>query len=148
VPVVYDQPYASDLPEVALRLGLTQEEVIRIHTQAEFLVYTLGFVPGFPYLGGLPSALHLSRREKPRPDVPMGAVMVGGMQAGIIPMPVISAWYTLGRTPLRLFEPERPDPFLVRTGDRVHFRRIDITEFNQLAGLHTDELLPLVRVPP
>ncbi len=147
VPVVYDPPYALDLPEVAQRLALTQEQVIAIHSQAEYRVYMVGFAPGLPYLGPLPAALHISRRDVPRPQVPAGAVMIGGIQANIVPMPVPSAWYVLGRTPLRLFDLDRQDPFQFRAGDRLRFRRIGAAEFEHLAGLDSDALLPLVRVP-
>ncbi len=148
VPVVYDPPYAQDLTEVAERLALTEQQVITIHSEAEYKVYAIGFAPGLPYLGGLPSALQISRRQAPRPSVPAGAVMIGGIQAAIVPIPMPSAWYSLGRTPLRLFDPRRHDPFLFHPGDRVRFRRIDRGEFDRLAGLTTDVLLSLVRLPP
>lgn len=147
VPVVYDPPYGLDLAEVAQRLALTEEQVIGAHSQAEYRVYMVGFAPGLPYLGPLPDALHISRRVTPRPQVPAGAVMIGGIQANIVPMPVPSAWYVLGQTPLRLFDPDRQDPFQFRAGDRLRFRRIDAAEFERLAGLDADKLLPLVRVP-
>ena len=79
--------------------------------------------------------------------MPAGAVMIGGIQADIVPIPVPSAWYILGRTPLRPFEPDRQDPFLFRSGDRVRFRRIDAAEFDRLAGLTSDALLRLVQSP-
>ena len=147
VPVVYDPPYSLDLAEVAQRLSLTEEQVIGIHSQSEYRVYMVGFAPGLPYLGPLPEALHISRRDTPRPQVPAGAVMIGGIQANIVPMPVPSAWYVLGRTPLRLFDPDRQDPFQFRAGDRLRFRRIDAGEFERLAGLDSEALMPLVRVP-
>jgi inhibitor of KinA len=147
VPVVYEPSFGDDLPDVALRLGLTEEQVIGIHSGAEYRVYMVGFAPGLPYLGPLPRQLHISRRETPRPRVPAGAVMIGGIQANIVPMPVPSAWYVLGRTPLRLFDPDRYDPFLFRAGDRLRFRRIGAAEFERLARLEPDSLLPLVRTP-
>lgn len=147
VPVVYGPPYAPDLPEVAQRLAMTEAQVIAIHSEAEYQVYMVGFAPGLPYLGPLPDRLHLSRRETSRPSVPAGAVMIGGIQAVIVPMAVPSAWYVLGQTPLRLFDPGRQDPFLIRAGDRLRFRRIDAAEFDRLAALTLDALLPLVRVP-
>jgi KipI family sensor histidine kinase inhibitor len=145
VPVVYDPPHGSDLAEVAQRLALTPEQVIALHSGAEYQVYMMGFAPGLPYLGGLPAALHIRRREIPRPRVPAGAVMIGGMQTLIVPTPLPSGWYVLGQTPLRPFDPLRDDPFLFRAGDRVRFRRVDAVEGNRLAGLTADALLPLVR---
>jgi len=147
VPVVYDPPYSLDLPDVAQRLALTQDEVIALHGGADYQVYMVGFAPGLPYLGPLPPGLHIRRRETPRPLVPAGAVMIGGIQANIVPMPVPSAWYVLGQTPLRLFDPARQDPFLFRAGDRLRFHRIDAAEFDRLASLDLDTLLPLVREP-
>lgn len=145
VPVTYDPPYAEDLTEVAQRLSLTEDEVIAIHSGAEYQVYMVGFAPGLPYLGGLPSELHISRRESPRPRVSAGAVMIGGIQAAIVPLPMPSAWYSLGQTPLRLFDLRRQNPFLFRTGDRVRFYRVDADEFDHLAGQTTDVLLALTR---
>jgi KipI family sensor histidine kinase inhibitor len=147
VPVIYDLPYAEDLTEVAQHLALTEEDVIAIHSHAEYQVYMMGFAPGLPYLAGLPSELQISRRESPRPRVPAGAVMIGGIQAAIVPVPMPSAWYSLGQTPLRLFDLRRQNPFLLRAGDRVRFRRIDADEFDHLAGLSTDVLLTLTRAP-
>lgn len=147
VPVLYEPPYSDDLPEVARRLDLTEEQVISIHTAAEFHVYAIGYAPGMPYLGGLPASLHLSRRAVPRPRVSAGAVMIGGAQACIVPTTVPSAWYLLGQTPLRPFDLTRPDPFLFRPGDRIRFRRVSEAEFDRLSRLVFDALLPLVRDP-
>ena len=87
-------------------------------------MYFVGFVPGLPVLGGLPPALHLPRRPAPRPGIPAGSVMIGGMQGLIVPMPMPSGWYTLGQTPLRCYRPEAEDPFRFRPGDRIRFRPI------------------------
>jgi KipI family sensor histidine kinase inhibitor len=133
VPVVYDPPFAADLEEVAERLKLSSDAIVALHAGADYHVYTVGFAPGIPLLGGLPAALHIPRRQCPRPRVPDGAVMIGGMQAALVSMPVPSGWYILGQTPLRAFDPERQDPFLFRPGDRVRFRRIDAVEYARLA---------------
>ena len=82
VPVIYDQPYAEDIPEVARRVGLSEEQVAAVHSAAEYHVYSIGYAPGMPYLGGVPPALHISRRELPRPQVKPGAVMIGGVPSG------------------------------------------------------------------
>lgn len=148
VPVVYDPPYASDLQEVADRLGLSEQMVVDLHVAAEYRVYMLGFAPGLPYLGGLPDALYLSRRQVPRQNIPVGAVMIGGLQAAIIPISLMSAWYILGRTPLRPFDPGRENPFLFRAGDRIRFRRIDESEYHRLLDLSHDEILSIVRTGP
>ena len=145
VPVIYDPPFATDLPEVADRLGLTREQVIAVHTGTEFQVYTVGFAPGLPYLGELPAALHISRRETPRPAVPAGAVLIGGIQATIVPVQVPSGWYQLGQTPLRPFDLGHEDPFLFRPGDRIRFRQVNRGEYDHLMGLDRDDLLASVR---
>ncbi len=145
VPVCYEAPHACDLPELAQRVGLSEAAVIALHEQAQYQVYTVGFAPGMPYLGGLPEALHLSRKPAPRPRVAPGAVMVGGAQACIVPTPVPSAWYQLGHTPLRPYDPARPDPFVFRTGDQVRFRRVDAAELDRFGRLPGDALLALAR---
>jgi KipI family sensor histidine kinase inhibitor len=145
VPVIFDPPFADDLPDIAQRQGLTREAAIGLLTSADMPVYAVGFVPGMPYLGGIPPELHVSRREVPRPQVPVGAILIGGAQGAILPVPVPSGWHIVGRTPLRPFEPDRPDPFLFRTGDHVRFRRVGITEFDHLSSLASEALLPLVR---
>jgi KipI family sensor histidine kinase inhibitor len=147
VPVIYQPPYSHDLPEVARRLGLTEEQVIAIHTSATYTVYTIGYAPGMPYLGGVPAPLHLSRREVPRPRVDPGAVMIGGVQGCIVPTVVPSAWYQLGQTPLRPFDPTHQDPFLFRPGDRIRFHQVSLAEFEYLSRLSSEALLPLMRDP-
>jgi inhibitor of KinA len=89
----------------------------------------VGFTPGFPYLGGLPEALHTPRRPTPRTRVPAGAVAIGGAQTGIYPFETPGGWHLIGRTPLRLFNPQGRPPSLLQAGDRVRFRRIAPAEF-------------------
>jgi KipI family sensor histidine kinase inhibitor len=101
VPVAYGFPDEADFRDIVAATRLTSEEIIAIHSSAVFQVYVVGFVPGLPVLGGLPAALHLSRRPDPRPDLPAGRVMIGGMQGIIVPMPMPSGYYSLGQTPLR-----------------------------------------------
>jgi KipI family sensor histidine kinase inhibitor len=146
VPVSYDQPHGEDLAEVARHLGLTEEQVVALHTEPDYQVYAVGFAPGMPYLGGVSPRLRISRREVPKPHVVPGAVMIGGVQAAIVPTTVPSAWYMLGQTPLRPFDPRRDDPFLFRPGDRVRFRQVDAAEFEHLARLSAEALIELVRV--
>ncbi len=146
VPVVYEASYGIDLLEVAQRSNLTPEEVVSLHTSAEYVVYTIGYAPGMPYLGGVPPKLHLSRQDTPRPRIEAGAVMIGGAQACIVPTTVPSAWYQLGSTPLRPFDVSRPDPFLFRPGDRIRFRRVALAEFESLSRLSLEALLPHVRM--
>jgi len=129
IPVCYDRAFAPDLAEVAERAGLTVKEVIALHLAPEYLVYLVGFAPGFPYMGGLPERLALPRREAPRKRVAPGSVGITGAQCGIYPIETPAGWNLIGRTPVRLFRPEQEPPVLLQAGDRVRFKRITGAEF-------------------
>lgn len=134
VPVAYGRPTEADLLEVSSATGLSCDEVVALHSGAEYQVYFVGFVPGLPVLGGLPAALHLPRRPDPRPGIEAGCVMIGGMQGLIVPMTMPSGWYILGQTPLRAYSPGADNPFLFRPGDRIRFRAVTAGEADALAG--------------
>lgn len=118
VPVIYDGP---DLPFVAQYCGLSVDEVIRLHSQSDYTVFMMGFMPGFPYLGKLPEALHVPRLETPRTHVPAGSVAIAGGQTGIYPQDSPGGWRLIGRTDLKLYDPQREPPFLFAPGDIVRF---------------------------
>lgn len=141
VPVAYGFPDEQDLREVAEATRLTSDEIVALHSGALFQVYVVGFVPGLPVLGGLPAALHLSRRPDPRPDLPAGRVMIGGMQGIIVPMPMPSGYYSLGQTPLRPYLRGAANPFMFRPGDRIRFQPITPAELDVLAGTPSDRFL-------
>lgn len=122
IPVVYD---GEDLPEVARRTGLAADDVIARHSGRDYRVWLLGFAPGFPYLGVLDEALHLPRRDTPRPRIAAGSVAIAGAQTGIYPSESAGGWHIIGRTPATLFDPEAADPFLLRPGDTVRFVAVD-----------------------
>jgi inhibitor of KinA len=121
LPVRYGGEAGPDLEEVARRAGLSPEEAVALHAGAEYRVHALGFLPGFPYLGGLPERLATPRRATPRERVPAGSVAIGGSQAGVYPFASPGGWNVIGHTPLRLFRPEADPPALLRVGDRVRF---------------------------
>lgn len=121
IPVVYGGEYGPDLLEAKALCGLDADTFIRLHSGAEYRVYMIGFVPGFPYLGGLDDRLALPRRSTPRVSVPAGSVAIGGGQTGIYPLAVPGGWHIIGRTPLELFRPDEQPPSLLRAGDRVRF---------------------------
>ena len=121
VPVRYGGP---DLGDVARMAGMTPEEVIRLHTGAEYVVYFLGFSPGFPYLGGMPEAIAAPRLATPRQRVPAGSVAIGGNQTGIYPVASPGGWRIIGSTSLELFRADREPPALLAMGDRVRFVRL------------------------
>ncbi len=120
VPTVYD---GEDLGEVAASVGLSREEVIRLHTESEVRVYMLGFSPGFAYMGLLPEELATPRRVTPRTRVPEGAVAVAGRQTSVYPSSNPSGWHLIGRSNLRLFDPAADPPTYFQPGDRVRFVR-------------------------
>jgi len=118
IPVFYDGP---DLEAVAEALRLTPQQVIEIHLRPIYRVFMVGFVPGWAYLGPLPDDLVLPRRAVPRTHVPAGSVAIAGHQTGIYPLNSPGGWHLIGRTPVKLFLPDRDPPSLFRAGDRVKF---------------------------
>ena len=135
IPVYYGGDSGPDLPFVASYHQLSEEEVIRLHTSKEYLIYMMGFVPGFPYLGGLPPSLAVPRLEHPRPSVKAGAVGIGGNQTGIYPAEVPSGWRIIGITPISLFDVNRPSPFLFSAGNYIKFHSIDLQEYKRIQQL-------------
>ena len=131
IPVCYDSEFAPDLDEVAKRAGLVAQEVVDLHSKSQYRVSCVGFTPGFPFLGGLPRKLATSRRAVPRKAIPAGSVGIGGTQTGIYPVKSPGGWNVIGRTPLRLFDPQKNPPALLRAGDRVRFRAITRAEFEK-----------------
>ena len=129
IPVIYGGEYGPDLDAVAAHCGLTPEEVIVRHSSAIYLVYFIGFSPGYPYLGGLDPALHTPRLTQPRLVVPAGTVAIGGQQTGIYPQATPGGWRLIGRTPTRLYDPTASEPFLLRPGDEVRLRPIGAKEY-------------------
>nr|WP_272501350.1 5-oxoprolinase subunit PxpB [Silvania hatchlandensis] len=121
IPVVYGTAAGPDLGEVARHAGLSEKQVVELHASIDYVVWFLGFQPGFPYLGGLPERLATPRRDEPRLQVPAGSVGIGGSQTGIYPLVTPGGWQLIGHTPLPLFDPQRDEPVLLRPGDTVRF---------------------------
>jgi len=132
VPVVYGGEYGIDLEAVAERHGLTPSRLIELHSGAVYRIYMIGFLPGFAYLGGLDPRIATSRRTQPRPKVPSGSIMIGGEQAGIVPMEMPSGWHLLGRTPVLSYAPERDPAFLFAAGDEIVFEPVDASRWSEL----------------
>jgi len=133
IPVCYGGEFGPDIEFVANYHGLTVEDVIRIHSSPRYQIYMMGFTPGFPFLGGLPELLATPRLETPRLSVPAGSVAIAANQTGIYPITSPGGWRLIGRTPLRLFRPEREQPFLYKAGDFIRFRPIDRESYYALA---------------
>jgi inhibitor of KinA len=132
IPVCYGGEFGSDLEFVAKHAKLTPQEVIEIHAAADYLVYMIGFAPGFPYLGGMSSKIAAPRRSSPRLRIPAGSVGIAGDQTGIYPLETPGGWQLIGRTPAALFRPEQEPPTLLQAGDIVRFRAITPEQFREL----------------
>lgn len=131
IPVCYDPSLGVDLPWVSSHLNLSLEEIISLHTSFSYRVYMIGFIPGFPYMGTLPSALEVPRKQTPSLKIPMGSVAIAGKQTGIYPAEVPGGWQVIGRTPLKMFDPFASPCSFLNAGDRVQFNPITLDAFNQ-----------------
>ena len=132
IPVCYGGEYGPDLDFVAKYNKLSPEEVVRIHTSAEYLIYMLGFTPGFSYMGGMDERIATPRLESPRVLIPAGAVGIAGKQTGIYPIDPPGGWQLIGRTPVRLYDAHRDNPILLDAGLHVKFVSIDDAEFKRI----------------
>jgi KipI family sensor histidine kinase inhibitor len=127
IPVHYGGEFGPDLAVVASHTGLSAKEVVERHVAGEYIVFFLGFQPGFAYMGGLAQTLHTPRRASPRVEVPAGSVGIGGEQTGVYPAASPGGWQLIGRTSVPLFDPARLPPTLLQPGDRVRFTIAGIT---------------------
>jgi inhibitor of KinA len=134
IPVCYGGEFGPDLTELAAMHGMTPEQAIELHSSSNYIVYFLGFVPGFAYLGGLHPALASPRLETPRATVPQGSVGIGGNQTGVYPMATPGGWRLVGRTPVAMFRPDRPQMNVLQIGDRVRFQPISKDQFAELGS--------------
>lgn len=134
IPVVYGGDAGPDLADVASHTHLSADEVIARHSGGSYRVACGGFAPGWDYLMGLAPELATPRLANPRTRIPPGSVGIGGMQTGVYPLETPGGWRLIGRTPLRMFDPQRPDPFLLHPGDGVTFRPIDNTTYLAIAA--------------
>jgi KipI family sensor histidine kinase inhibitor len=132
IPVVYGGEFGPDLSIVADYHGLSEKEVTQAHSEREYLVYMIGFIAGFPYLGELADRIATPRRETPRIRVPEGSVGIAERQTGIYPREAPGGWQIIGRTPLKLFDPSWSMPTLLQAGDLVRFKPINSAEFEQI----------------
>jgi len=134
IPVAYGGEYGPDLDELAALKGRSSEEIVALHSGAEYLVAVMGFAPGWAYLLGLSPELMVSRRSSPRVRVPPGSVATAGGQTGVYTLPTPGGWWLLGRTPAAMFAPDHADPFLLRAGDAVRFEPISTEEYTEIAA--------------
>ena len=132
IPVCYGEELGPDIKYVAKHNNISVEEVIKIHTSGKYLVYMLGFAPGFPYLGGMNKKIATPRKETPRLKIPEGSVGIAGMQTGVYPIETPGGWQIIGRTPLQLFNIESSKKSLLKCGDIVKFKSISVNEYIKL----------------
>ena len=144
LPVCYEGELAPDLAEVANSLGMAESEVVALHSGTEYLVYMLGFLPGFPFMGDLPERLRLARRSQPRVRVPAGSVAIATGLTAIYPWESPGGWHLLGRCPVSLFDARRASPSLLAAGDRVRFSPVSAEECRAIeAGLREGRIDPM-----
>lgn len=129
IPVCYGGDFGPDLEVVAEHNKLTPEEVVEIHSSGEYIVFMLGFAPGFPFIGGMSEKIATPRRKTPRLKIPERSVGIAGMQTGIYPIETPGGWQLIGRTPIRLFNPEKNPPTLLMAGDKIKFKPISYEEY-------------------
>ncbi len=133
IPVCYDEEYGTDLVGLGKHCDLSITEVIALHTQEDYLVNMIGFLPGFLYLSGLNEQLHCPRKSTPSLKVPAGAVAIGGGQTGIYPVESPGGWHIIGRTPISIFNPKAETPFIGKPLDKIRFVSISRDEYEQLS---------------
>ena len=135
LPCCYDDPELGfDLAAAAARLGLSPDALKQLHAGAEYLVYFIGFTPGLPYMAGMPERITIQRLDTPRVKTPPGSVAIGGVQCCIYPVDSPGGFWVLGRTPVKLYDPDVAEPIFLRAGDRVRFRPIDRADFDRIAA--------------
>lgn len=132
IPTLYGGEFGPDMENVAKHNGLTEEEVIEIHTSRDYLIYMLGFTPGFPYLGGMDERIATPRLETPRTKIDAGSVGIASAQTGVYPIESPGGWQLIGRTPLKLYDPYRENPILLKAGNYIRFTRINREEYDRI----------------
>ncbi|MCI9294861.1 MAG: 5-oxoprolinase subunit PxpB [Lawsonibacter sp.] len=134
IPVLYGGDVGPDLDFVARHNSKTPEEVVKIHTSVEYLIYMLGFTPGFTYLGGMSQEIAAPRLKNPRVKIPAGSVGIAGSQTGVYPIDSPGGWQLIGRTPVRMYDAGRDKPILPEAGQYIKFYPIDQAEFDAIAA--------------
>ena len=132
IPVCYDASFGIDLEEIANKKKCSVTDIIRLHTETDYIVYFIGFQPGFIYMGGLHQNLHVPRKSNPRFRVDKGSVGIGGAQTGVYPQNSSGGWNIIGKSPLNFFNMKATNPCFAKSGDRIQFVAVDIHTFYQI----------------
>ena len=132
IPVCYDASFGIDLEEIANKKKCSVADIVRLHTETDYLVYFIGFQPGFLYLGGLNQNLHVPRKSTPRVRVDKGSVGIGGAQTGVYPQNSSGGWNIIGKSPLNFFNMKATNPCFAKPGDRIQFVAVDIHTFYEI----------------
>lgn len=132
IPVCYDASFGIDLEEIANKKKCSVTDIIRLHTETDYIVYFIGFQPGFLYMGGLHQNLHVPRKSNPRVRVDKGSVGIGGAQTGVYPQNSSGGWNIIGKSPLNFFNMKATNPCFAKSGDRIQFVAVDIHTFYQI----------------
>jgi inhibitor of KinA len=132
IPVCYDERFGIDLENIVSKNKISIEEIIKIHTEETYLVYCLGFLPGFAYMGKVNAAIQIARHASPRKEVQAGSVGIAGMQTGIYPMNSPGGWQIIGRTPIKIFDKDPAILGKLSAGNRIQFYPIAFSEFEKL----------------
>jgi len=133
IPVCYGGEYGPDMDAIKKSSGLSEKGIIKSHSSQKYFVCMMGFIPGFTFLSAIPKALHHFRRETPRASVPAGSVGIAGWQTGIYGLESPGGWQIIGRTPIKLFDHNREEPFYFQAGDQVKFIPVSPAEFESQA---------------
>ncbi|MGN0530802.1 MAG: 5-oxoprolinase subunit PxpB [Eubacterium sp.] len=132
IPVCYEEEFSPDMKNVEAHTGLSREEIIKIHSSTDYLIYMLGFLPGFAYLGEMDKRLATPRLDSPRVEISRGSVGIGGEQTGIYPVASPGGWQLIGRTPVLVYDRERENPILYKSGDYIRFVPISRNEYFEI----------------
>ena len=133
IPVLYGGEMGPDLAFVAQNAGISEEEVVKIHTSTEYLIYMLGFTPGFTYLGGMSDKIATPRLKQPRVKIPAGSVGIAGNQTGVYPVDSPGGWQLIGRTPVKMYDPDREVPILPQAGQYIKFKAVSQAAYDKIA---------------
>lgn len=133
IPVCYNAQFGVDLHEIAQEKNLSIKEIVKLHTEPKYLIYFIGFQPGFLYLGGLNPKIHTPRRANPRLRVEKGMVAIGGEQTGVYPQDSSGGWNIIGKSPIDFFDATKEQPCFAKAGDFIQFVAVDLETFKQIS---------------